>query len=109
MKRELQRGSRKTQYIQMDGWMQVCAFEFFVRYIYTGKLDASANDPQWAKAMRGGRLTIAEFSISELLNLFRIGRYFRVDDLTLHLLITILIPKMLMSSEVAVKALLQCE
>lgn len=92
----------------MDDWMRVSAFEFFVRYVYTGKLDASASDPQWAKAMRGGRLTIAEFSTSELLNLFCIARYFRVDDLAMHLLVVILIPKMLVSSEVAVKALLQC-
>ena len=89
----------------MEDWMKVCAFEFFVRYLYTGKLDASTNDELWARAMRGGRLTIGEFSASELLNLFNMGVYFRVHDLCETLIATILIPRMLRESDLAVKAL----
>ena len=71
MKSELERGTRnKVQYIRMDSWMRVCAFEFFVRYIYTGKLEASPHDKEWTRAMKGERVSITEFSTSELLNLF---------------------------------------
>ena len=78
----------------MDDWVSLATFEFYVRYIYTGKLSLEINEELWDVANKSRKRSIDDFTCKELIDFYKFAHYTKNDQLEKLLLLENIIPRM---------------
>ncbi len=94
LKKNVNEKPSNIQKIQLEDWVSISTFEFYIRYIYTGKLSLDINEELWDVANKSRKRSIDDFTCKELIDFYKFAHFTQNDQLENLLLLEHIIPRM---------------
>ena len=94
LKKNVYEKPSNIQKIQLEDWVSISTFEFYIRYIYTGKLSLDINEELWDVANKSRKRSIDDFTCKELIDFYKFAHFTQNDQLENLLLLEHIIPRM---------------
>ena len=75
LKKNVNEKPSNIQKIQLEDWVSISTFEFYIRYIYTGKLSLDINEELWDVANKSRKKSIDDFTCKELIDFYKFAHF----------------------------------